>query len=64
MSYNQRQNHGGPAAPPPNAGPDFNAMLQRSVQDPGQQELTVEAPARPSSTIGEDEARIVPITTY
>ncbi|EAT84836.1 hypothetical protein HBI56_222830 [Parastagonospora nodorum] len=52
MSYNQRQPHGGPAGAPPNAAPDFNAMLQRSLQEPGQSELAVEAPGRPSSSIG------------
>jgi hypothetical protein len=53
MSYNQRQPHGGPAGAPPNAGPDFNAMLQRSLHEPGHSELAVEAPGRPSSSIGE-----------
>jgi hypothetical protein len=54
MSFNQRQQpHGGPAGAPQNAGPDFNAMLQRSLHEPGQQELGVEAPQRPSSSIGE-----------
>jgi U6 snRNA-associated Sm-like protein LSm1 len=54
MSSNQRQQpHGGPAGAPPTAGPDFNAMLQRSLHEPGQQELGVEAPQRPSSSIGE-----------
>jgi hypothetical protein len=52
MSYNQRQPHGGPAGAPPSAAPDFNAMLQRSLHEPGHQELTVEAPGRPSSSIG------------
>jgi U6 snRNA-associated Sm-like protein LSm1 len=53
MSFNQRQPHGAPAGAPPNAAPDFNAMLQRSLHEPGQQELAVEAPGRPSSSIGE-----------
>jgi hypothetical protein len=53
MSYNQRQPHGGPAGAPPSGAPDFNAMLQRSLHEPGHQELTVEAPGRPSSSIGE-----------
>lgn len=52
MSYNQRQPHGGPAGAPSNAAPDFNAMLQRSLHEPGHQELSVEAPGRPSSSIG------------
>jgi hypothetical protein len=52
MSYNQRQPHGGPAGAPPNAAPDFNAMLQRSLHEPGHSELAVEAPGRPSSSIG------------
>ncbi|KAH7398991.1 hypothetical protein DE146DRAFT_632538 [Phaeosphaeria sp. MPI-PUGE-AT-0046c] len=52
MSYTQRQPHGGPAGAPPNAAPDFNAMLQRSLHEPGHQELAVEAPGRPSSSIG------------
>jgi hypothetical protein len=52
MSYNQRQPHGGPAGAPPSGAPDFNAMLQRSLHEPGHQELTVEAPGRPSSSIG------------
>jgi hypothetical protein len=53
MSYNQRQPHGGPAGAPPSGAPDFNAMLQRSLHEPGHQELAVEAPGRPSSSIGE-----------
>lgn len=56
MSYNQRQPHGGPAGPPPNNAPDFNAMLQRSQLEPGRQEHGIEAPGRPSSSIGRQSA--------
>ncbi|KAL5119027.1 hypothetical protein ACEQ8H_003156 [Pleosporales sp. CAS-2024a] len=52
MSYNQRQAHGGPATAPPTAAPDFNAMLQRSLHEAGHAELHVDAPGRPSSSIG------------
>jgi len=53
MSYNQRQPHSGPAGAPPNMAQDFNAMLQRSMLEPGQPDTGAEAPGRPSSSIGE-----------
>ena len=56
MSFNQRQQpHGGPAGAPPNMAQDFNAMLQRSMQEPGQPEPVAEAPGQPPSSIGEIE---------
>ncbi|KAF2131007.1 hypothetical protein P153DRAFT_313228 [Dothidotthia symphoricarpi CBS 119687] len=55
MSFNPNQPHGGPAGAPPNMAQNFNAMLQRSMQEPGQLELPSEAPGRPSSAIGYGE---------
>ncbi|KAH8717050.1 hypothetical protein GQ44DRAFT_712776 [Phaeosphaeriaceae sp. PMI808] len=52
MSYNQRQPHGGPAGAPPNMAQDFNAMLQRSLHEPGQPEPIAEAPGQSSSSMG------------
>ncbi|KAJ4368919.1 hypothetical protein N0V83_006001 [Neocucurbitaria cava] len=52
MSFNSNQPHGGPAGPPPNMAQNFNAMLQRSLQEPGQPEQPVEAPGQPSSSLG------------
>ncbi|KAF2036248.1 hypothetical protein EK21DRAFT_96198 [Setomelanomma holmii] len=53
MAFNQRQPHGGPASAPPNMAPDFNAMLQRSMQEQGQPEQLAEAPGHPPASIGE-----------
>ncbi|KAF1942020.1 hypothetical protein EJ02DRAFT_186846 [Clathrospora elynae] len=52
MSFNPNQPHGGPAGAPPNVTMDFNAMLQRSMQVPEQQDQISEVPGRPSSSIG------------
>lgn len=52
MSFHPNQSHGGPAAAPPNMAQNFNAMLQRSAQEPGQLETVGDVPGRPSSSIG------------
>lgn len=53
MSFHGQQPHGGPAGAPPNMAQSFNAMLQRSVHEPAQPDAAIEAPGRPSSSIGE-----------
>ncbi|KAI4695122.1 uncharacterized protein J4E84_001747 [Alternaria hordeiaustralica] len=54
MAYNQRPPRGPAAAGgAPNMGPDFNAMLQRSMQAPGQLQLPgSEIPRGPSPSSG------------
>jgi hypothetical protein len=51
MSY---PNHpqGGPAGAPPNMAASFNAMLQRSMQDPPPPEPVSEAPGSQPQAIG------------
>ncbi|CBX93300.1 hypothetical protein IAQ61_009011 [Plenodomus lingam] len=49
MSFHANQPHGGG---PPNMAQNFNAMLQRSMQDPGQLEAPMDIPGRPNSSIG------------
>lgn len=49
MSFHANQPHGGG---PPNMAQSFNAMLQRSVQDPGQLEPPADVPGRPNSSLG------------
>ncbi|KAH7392601.1 hypothetical protein BKA66DRAFT_457856 [Pyrenochaeta sp. MPI-SDFR-AT-0127] len=52
MSFNSNQPHGGPAGAPPNMAQNFNAMLQRSLQEPGQSEQLIEAHGQPPSSTG------------
>ncbi|KAF1852115.1 uncharacterized protein K460DRAFT_325734 [Cucurbitaria berberidis CBS 394.84] len=52
MSFNPNQPHGGPAGAPPNMAQNFNAMLQRSLHEPGQPEQLAEAPGQPPSSLG------------
>ncbi|KAF2689202.1 hypothetical protein K458DRAFT_474802 [Lentithecium fluviatile CBS 122367] len=52
MAYNPNPPHGGPAGAPPNLNNSFNQMLQRSMQEQGQQEPLVEAPGNLPPSIG------------
>ncbi|KAL6703301.1 hypothetical protein ACN47E_010008 [Coniothyrium glycines] len=52
MAYHADAPRGGPAGAPANMAQDFNAMLQRSMQNPGQLEPPTDIPGRPSSGIG------------
>ncbi|KAF2268188.1 hypothetical protein CC78DRAFT_576192 [Lojkania enalia] len=52
MSYHSNALPGGSGAPPQNVAVDFNAMLQRSLQQPLAPEPIAEAPANPHQSIG------------
>jgi hypothetical protein len=56
MSFHN-QPHAGPAGAPPNMAQSFNAMLQRSVHEPGQPELAPEGHGQPPSSVGKFKAR-------
>jgi hypothetical protein len=59
MSFHN-QPHAGPAGAPPNMAQNFNAMLQRSMHEPGQPELAPEGHGQPPSSVGKLEALRVP----
>ncbi|KAF1951098.1 hypothetical protein CC80DRAFT_496381 [Byssothecium circinans] len=54
MAYNNNNNNprGGPAGASPNPTLSFQAMLQRSLQEPAQPEPVAEAPSNPPQSIG------------
>ncbi|KAF2017343.1 hypothetical protein BU24DRAFT_420387 [Aaosphaeria arxii CBS 175.79] len=53
MSYPPpNQHHGHPTGAPPNMAANFNAMLQRSIQEPAPQDIISEVPGSQPASIG------------
>ena len=62
MSF-PNQPHGGPTGAPPNMAPNFNAMLQRSM-DPSQLEHAIDAPGQLSGGSGTSQCLQMRIVTW